>query len=346
MQRVQRLRHERADVLGALDEALALDDLEIFQRGRARRRVPGIRVAGAQEEVLVGFECAQRGGPDEHAAERHVSRSHGLGKAGEVGHDAVVLCGEPTAETSESADDLVEDEERTVLVAQLAQLREVALARREHSTGTLQWLHEHRGDTRTVAAHRHRQCLDVVGVDLRHIWYERVVAHLVERQALGACAAEVGAVVSAAPRDDHRALRLSGLHVGEPREFHRRIDCLGAARAEEHAVALHRRERVQLVGELVGDVGGERVEVVVRLERRHLCGDRVGHLFAAVPDVAVPEARHAVDVFLARVVVKPGALAAHHRDELRARRLGEGVQVGARHDENPSYSGSTSLSWR
>ena len=59
-----------------------------------------------------------------------------------------------------------------------------------------------------------------------------------------------------------------------------------------------------------------------------LVRDRVGDLTPAVPDGAVPQARHRVDVLVAVAVPQHGSLAPHDRDELLAGRLGERMEEG------------------
>ena len=65
----------------------------------------------------------------DHAAHRHGSGRHPLGEGDHVGLDAIALGGERRAETAEAGDDLVEDEQNAVFVADLAQALEIALGR-------------------------------------------------------------------------------------------------------------------------------------------------------------------------------------------------------------------------
>ena len=130
-ERLQAAAEAVLDVLGPLDETFATDDLEVLQAGRARRGVAGVGEAVAQEEVGVALQRGGGGGADEHAAEREVARRDLLGEGGQVGRDAVVVGGEPAAGAAEAGDDLVEDEVRAVLVAQLAQRLQVAVRWRD-----------------------------------------------------------------------------------------------------------------------------------------------------------------------------------------------------------------------
>ena len=178
---------------------------------------------------------------------------------------------------------------------------------------------------------------------MSYVWHKWVVADLVERQALRAGATEVAAVVSTPTRDDDRALGVACLHLGKSGEFHGRVHGLRTTRAQEHSVAWHRRERVQLVGELVGYRSGERIEIVVRLERADLGSNRFGHVFATVADIAVPQAGHAIDVLLARIVIQTCAHTTHHGDELGTRGFSESMQISGLHKKNPSNCPATSL---
>ena len=46
-----------AQVHGSVEQAVAFDDVEVRQGADARRRMAGVRVAVAQDEVGVGLEC-------------------------------------------------------------------------------------------------------------------------------------------------------------------------------------------------------------------------------------------------------------------------------------------------
>ena len=75
---------------------------EVGEPAGARRRVARVRVAVAQDERRVRLQRAAHRGADEHAAERLVARRHRLGERRQVGHDAVVVGGEPRAEPAEA----------------------------------------------------------------------------------------------------------------------------------------------------------------------------------------------------------------------------------------------------
>ena len=80
-------------------------------------------------------------------------RPHGLGPVGErlghghdVGNDAEGLGGEGMAQASEAADHLVEDEQNSVLVADLAEPLEIPLGRHQAARGAGDGLDEAGGD--------------------------------------------------------------------------------------------------------------------------------------------------------------------------------------------------------
>ena len=73
---------------------------------------------------------------------------------------------------------------------------------------------------------------------------------------------------------------------------------------------LERRQAGEPVGQLERGRRCGIAEDRPRLELPHLRGHGVGDLGAAVPDVAVPEARRAVEVAIAFLVPEPDALAA------------------------------------
>ena len=121
-------------------------------------------------------------GADEHAAERDVAGRDRLGERREVGRDAVVVGGEPTAGAAEAGDDLVEDQVCAVLVAQLAQRLQVAIRRRVHAAGALHRLGDDGRDLVAALAHQRGDGLDVVGRHLHDFVDERAEVLLVGRR--------------------------------------------------------------------------------------------------------------------------------------------------------------------
>ena len=97
----------------------------------------------------------------DHAAHRHGARGDALGEGDHVGDDAVALGREGVAETAEAGDDLVEDQQDAVLVADRAQPLQIALRRRQHAGRARHRLDDHRGDRRRVV--QRDDALELVG---------------------------------------------------------------------------------------------------------------------------------------------------------------------------------------
>jgi hypothetical protein len=117
------------------------------------------------------------------------------------------------------------------------------------------------------------------------------------------------AVVGGLARDDLGALRLAVLLVECADQLPRGLDRLGAARREEDAVEVARRELRDACGELDGrrmGVGPVREE----LEVTRLVGARLGHLMPPMPDVDAEKRRKAVEVLVAVLVPDVAAIPA------------------------------------
>ena len=97
----------------------------------------------------------------DHAAHRHRARGDALGEGDHVGHHAVALGGEGVAEPAEAGDDLVEDQQDAVLVADRAQPLQIALGRRQHAGRARHRLDDDGGDGRGVV--QRDDALELVG---------------------------------------------------------------------------------------------------------------------------------------------------------------------------------------
>ena len=98
----------------------------------------------------------------EHAAHRHGAVGHALGEGDHVGHDAERLGGERRAEPAEAGDDLVEDEQDAVLVADLrAAARDSPWAAAGTPVEPAHRLDDHRGDGRGIV--QRDDALELVG---------------------------------------------------------------------------------------------------------------------------------------------------------------------------------------
>ena len=82
----------------------------------------------------------------QHAAHRDRARRHALGEGDHVRHDPITLRREGVAEAPEAGDDLVEDQQDAMLVADLAQALQIALRGRQHAGRARHGLHDHGGD--------------------------------------------------------------------------------------------------------------------------------------------------------------------------------------------------------
>src|SRR3954449_6897021 len=144
----QRLEH-RAEVglvlTDVLEQALALEDVEVRHRDGGAHRVPAPRDAVGEGVRALEERLDDRVGRDDRA-HRRVRAREALGRRDDVRLVAVLLGAEVVAEAAERADDLVGDHQDVVLVADLADALEVALGRREAAAGVLDRLHDHGGD--------------------------------------------------------------------------------------------------------------------------------------------------------------------------------------------------------
>mmetsp|Transcript_6419 Transcript_6419/g.10979 ORF Transcript_6419/g.10979 Transcript_6419/m.10979 type:complete len:328 (-) Transcript_6419:189-1172(-) len=224
-----------------------------------------------------------------------------LGHRDDVRLHAIALCGEGRAETSETGDNLVEDQKNAVVVADLAQTLEVALGRWQRTGGACDWLHENGCDIAATIGLGHPLQIvgqlfavmlgmaagdellgGVVGVTQHHhagnggVEDVAVLDHSRQRYA-----ADVHAVVGALAADETRPGLAARVPVGHD-DLHRRIDGLGAGVGEEDVVHLlgqhpadlfSQRERARVTGLEGHDVG----------IFRHLLGDRLGDLRVAMP---------------------------------------------------------------
>ena len=106
-------------------------------------------------------------------------------------------------------------------------------------------------------------CLDVVGRHLHHVVDERTEVLAVGGDALRTGTAVGRAVVAADPRDDELAVAFTGLHVCDACQLHGGVDGLAARAGEEHASVGDGPDGAELLGQLLGRVGGERIEARV-----------------------------------------------------------------------------------
>ena len=198
------------------------------------------------------------------------------------------------AEPAPGADDLVGDQQHAVLVADLADLLEVALGRDEAAAGVLDGLEDHARDRLRALpldplADRLGRVVGLGPVRVRvgHVGgarEERLERAAAPGQAGRGERAHRGAVVGELARDDLVAAALAVELVVLTAELEGGVDRLAAAAGEEDAVEVAGGEPRDAGGELdrarvrVGPVG-------VEAELLALVGARLGDLRAAVADV-------------------------------------------------------------
>ena len=226
----------------------------------------------------------------QHAAHRHRAGGDAFGERDHVGDDAIALGGEGVAHAAEAGDDLVEDQQDAVLVADRAQPLEIAFRRRQHAGRSGDRLDDHRGDGRGVVQ-RH-QAVEFVGkmaAPLRLADGEGLLGAVIGRgqmidagdqraehlavadDAADGDAAEADAVIAALAADQAHARGVAAHVVKGERDLERGVDRLRAGIAEEHVVEV---------------AGGERGDTARQLERlgvRELEGRRVVHLGRLAP---------------------------------------------------------------
>ena len=71
----------------------------------------------------------------EYGSHRDTAVREPLGRGDEIGHHVEFLRAERRAQAPEAGDDLIEDEENAVLVADFTQSLEVTQRRKDHSSG-------------------------------------------------------------------------------------------------------------------------------------------------------------------------------------------------------------------
>jgi hypothetical protein len=239
-------RHELAHTLR---QSLVVQHVEHRQRCRARQRVTRAGVAvhqlGQVRRALHQRVVDLARG--DHAAERRRTVAHRLGEDDHVRHHAEGLRREHRAQAAEAGDDLVEDQQQAMPVADRAQAFEVTPWRHQHAGGAGHGLDDHGSDVARIVqgdqalqlvGHRFATlgrlpaheglrrripgALQMVGTQHRAAEHASVVGH-----AADADAAETRAVKGALAADEERALALAErARMGE-RDLQRRVVGLG-----------------------------------------------------------------------------------------------------------------------
>src|SRR5207247_2649428 len=133
----------RARLGRVLHDTLLTECLDRRDRGRASEWMT--RVGEPSGEVLAPYPLA-KARPDDHRSERDVPGGDPLCDREDVRDDVPVVTREPASRAAEAGHDLVEDEQDSVAVADLADGLKVAVRRRDDSVRTGDRLEEHRRD--------------------------------------------------------------------------------------------------------------------------------------------------------------------------------------------------------
>src|SRR6185312_1649587 len=143
LDRLEPLHHMGAEIAGALDEALVLDD---SQRDKPDRRSQGIAAEG--RAMRAGGEHAHQRARADKSRDRQHAAAQRLAEDQPVRADLLVLEDEPGAGAANPGLDLVDDEENVVLVAQRAYAGEPAFRRDDDPAFALDRLDQHGGGLR------------------------------------------------------------------------------------------------------------------------------------------------------------------------------------------------------
>ncbi len=264
----------------------------------------------------------------QHRADREAA-AQPLGARQDVRDDAFLHVREQRAGAAHAALDLVEDQQRVVLVAEPARRGQEFRRARNHAAFALHRLEDHGADV--VAAflgERRFEAGDVVVADVGESRGTRAESVGVLGLAARGDGEERPAVEGVERRDDAKFLRAEMIVRVAARELERRFVRLGAGVAEEHALRerridqFFRQPQRRLVGHPVGDVPDGLRLIVQRLDHRRV----------AVTERGDRDAAGEVDVHAALLVPHARSDAAHG-DERRRRvtRHHELVEHRARH---------------
>ena len=301
---------------GPLRQVFPVVYIEDGEAGGHRYRVPTVR-----EDVLEGgrrvHECLANVVANRHRRERGIAAADALAQDHEVGHDAVVLDAEVAAGPTEARDDLVDDQQHAVAIADLADLREVFGLRLD---GSAHRRHDGLGDERRDTLRADPQDLSFQLVRARHVARgirqpertavavdRRDVRHVQQhRQVFGPPAdstahgqAAQGRAVIARPAADHLvALRLAPIDVVLARHLEGHLDGLRSATREMDPVQVAGRQVGDAAGQLDRWFVGEDVAGVVG-EPGRLGGHGLGHFGSAVADVDNAQTSDGVEVAVA-----------------------------------------------
>ena len=184
--------------------------------------------------VQVPERRAHSGGDDD-GTERNVARADSLRTRDQVGREAVALAAEPAAETPESRDHLVRDQEDAALAADRLDRGPVPVWRGDGAAGADQRLTDERRRGSAEGIERPSEIVGIVVRDLGDASDERAEAVPDGGDPRQRRAVRIRAVVRVAPRHDHRSLGLTRERPVAAHDLGGRVDRLTAPRAEEDA---------------------------------------------------------------------------------------------------------------
>ncbi len=301
------------------------------EAGGRRDRVARVGVAVEQLDHVVGalHDRVMDLLLHEHRAHRDDAVGQTLGRRDDVGRHAESLGAESFADPAEGRDDLIEDQQDAVCIADLPQPLEIADRRRQDTGRARDRLDD---DGRDVAAVvQHAQALEILGqframlgqtaaegvapdvqrvpqvIDARQ--QRRAEDFAVRHDAAHRHAAEVHAVITLLATDQSRAVTFAfGAMVGEG-DLECRVDRLRSGVREEHireSIGCHVDDALgQCKRLVVAHLEGNRV-----VERGDLLLHGLDDLRVAMADAARPQARKRVvdaPAVTGRVVVAIGA---------------------------------------
>ena len=319
---------------GVLDEVFAFDDLEVLEAGGDSAGMGGVGVHVAPGLFGSAGEGVADAAVGDAAAEGEVSAGDAFGEGDDVGLGVDDFGAEPLAETSEAGDDLVEDEDDAVAVADLSDHWPVVFGRHD----TTQRLRDRLTDdgryrVRPLANNRlldgergeltallGRRGVEFAAVEMRrgNVYRARGLGLVVGAREAGVLAephrAIRRAVIRPAAGDHLVSAFFAHPHVVGLGEFESRFVGLRTALTEEGPRQVARRQICDLSRQLNRRRCHAGVDVGAQI--RDLLVNRLGYLFTTMSGVAEIHPRDSVDVAVAVDVPDVDTLAAF--DDQRA----------------------------
>ena len=334
-------------------EQFLLDDHALhFERGRTGERMRQISVAVLERARTLPDRVDDARGR-EHRADRLIAAAEPLGDRLDVGRDALLLPRMQRASAAHAAHHLVEDQERTMLIADLTHGTEITFRRRNGAPGRADHRLGNEGRDRVgtkpleLGFQIRREPRDKIrlGFIVALFMIGKRRGDMAERRrqqrrirlappgvAAGRQCAERVAVIALPPRDEALALRLSGLEKILPRDLDRGFDRFRAAADEIDVSEPARLVADQMIGQRLRRF--RREERGVRIgEFRSLLRHRLENARMLVAEAGHRGAAGGIQYLAAVLAKQPDALPANR---LRRRLAEASVQHAAfDHDDQP-----------